>query len=511
MPNLSELVLVDLSSIAYPIYLTTQADPDPNKASQQIVARVRQLASEHPHAAICCDSGRSFRHDLAASYKANRPEREAPLHHQIALAVEALQADGFPVWSVKGFEADDIIATATQRALDIPETTVLIVSSDKDLLQLVGPRVRAKSARDGAIFDVAAVEAKFGVAPSRLRDYLTLVGDDSDNVKGAAGIGPKKAAQLLTTFESLDACYTALAKNEAALPESIRKSLLEFRPRMEVTRTLVTLRTDVDIPFAEIGAERTPKDQAFAPMEDADEEDARAEVEDFSAAMHVASAPRPAATEAQPAPPAAAAASEPAGDPGTGMVRAVAGEVVPVDYERQLDPRSMRDARVLADDMFKSRMFSAYGTPQAVLSTVMLGRELGLPAIASLRGVHVIEGQHGLSASLMVALVLKSGLAEYFEPMSFDTEQATFVTKRKGARNEVTMTHTMEMARQAWPKTAKDWEQKFLASGWGRVPTDMLVARATSRLARMVYPDLLAGLYTPEELAEIREQQRGAA
>jgi hypothetical protein len=81
----------------------------------------------------------------------------------------------------------------------------------------------------------------------------------------------------------------------------------------------------------------------------------------------------------------------------------------PVDYERQLDPRSMKDARVLAEDMYKSTMFSSYGSPQAVLSTVMVGRELGLPAMASLRSIHNIEGRHGLSASLMVALVLKSG------------------------------------------------------------------------------------------------------
>jgi DNA polymerase-1 len=252
--NTSELVLVDLSSIAYPIYLTTQSDPNPNKASQQIVARVRALASEHPHAAICCDSGRSFRHDLSAEYKANRPEKEAPLHHQIKLAIEQLQADGFPVWSARGFEADDLIATATKRALDIEGAAVLIVTGDKDLLQLVEPRVRAKSVRDGSIVDEAGVEAKFGVKPAQLRDYLTLVGDPSDNIKGAAGIGPKKAATLLATFESLDNCYAELAKGEAVIPAAMKTALLDFKPRMETTRALVTLRTDVEIPFEEISA-----------------------------------------------------------------------------------------------------------------------------------------------------------------------------------------------------------------------------------------------------------------
>jgi hypothetical protein len=170
----------------------------------------------------------------------------------------------------------------------------------------------------------------------------------------------------------------------------------------------------------------------------------------------------------------------------------------------------MDEAKTLARMMYESRMFSAYGTPQGVLSTVMVGRELGLPAMASLRSIHNIEGKHSLSAALMVALVLKSGLAEYFEPVSFDEHQATFVTKRKGARKEVQLTHTFEMAKKAWPKKATDWEKAFLASGWGKNPTDMVVARAQARLARMIYPDLLAGLWTPEEMAEIREAELAA-
>ena len=80
-----------------------------------------------------------------------------------------------------------------------------------------------------------------------------------------------------------------------------------------------------------------------------------------------------------------------------------------------LEPRCMADAVRLAQRMHDSRMFSAYGTPQAVLSTVLLGRELGMPAMGALRSVHVIEGKHSLSADLMVALVLKSGMAEYFQ------------------------------------------------------------------------------------------------
>lgn len=485
----SELVLVDLSSIAYPIWHTSQAEPDPNRTSQQIVARVRALASSHPHAAICCDLGKSFRHDLAASYKANRPEREAALHHQIDLAKEQLAADGFPVWAVRGFEADDLIATGVRRALDMDEVTVLIVSADKDLLQLVGPRVKAHSPATGATLDEEAVFAKFGIPPAKMVDYLTLVGDASDNVKGATGIGPKKAAELLGRFGSIDAAYAALEDGQTAngFTPSLAGSLREFKSSLPTTRALITLRTDADIPFEEITAERVAKEAETFGMDIEEEDDMENET------MPSADAP---ATATEPA-------DAPAFQAQTALAVRDAEVVAPAEYERQLDPRSMKDAQVLAKHFFESRMFSAYGTPQAVLSTIMLGRELGLPAMASLRGVHVIEGRHALSASLMVALVLKSGFAEYFEPIAFDDKAATFETKRKGARNPVTLTHTIEMAQQAG--LVKD------KSGWQKNPVDMLVARATARLARMVYPDLLAGLYTPEEIADINDEKRTAA
>jgi DNA polymerase-1 len=484
----NELMLVDLSSIAYPIYMTTQADPDPNRASQQIVARVRALTSDHPHAAICCDSGRSFRNDVAPSYKANRPESEAVLHHQIALAREQLAADGFPIWSVRGFEADDLIATGVARALALDDLAVLIVSADKDLLQLVGPRVRAKSARDGSICDAAAVETKFGVRPDQMRDYLMLVGDAADNVKGAKDIGPKKAADLLQKYGTLAAVYDELSSHPSNFKPGIATSLKEFQPRMEQVKTLISLRADVDLPFEEIAVERVPQAvAAFVRMEDDDMDEQPLEL------TPPADAPVDAVTS--PAPAADAA-------PSAIARRDVEVLPAPKDWERGLDPRSMKEARVLATDMYESRMFSAYGTPQAVLSTVMVGRELGLPAMASLRCVHVIEGKHSLAASLMVALVLKSGLAEYFEPVSFSDTEATFVTKRKGGRREISLTHTFEMAKAAG--LVKD------KSGWVKNPVDMLVARASARLARMVYPDLLAGLYTPDELREIRDDQAAA-
>lgn len=509
----NELVLVDLSSIAHPIWHMSQSEPDPNHTSQAIVARVRALASTHPHAAICCDSGKSFRHEISTAYKANRPESDAPLQHQIKLARTALEADGFPVWAVRGFEADDVIATAVDKALALG-LTVLIVSADKDLLQLVGLGVRAMSVRDGSILDEAAVVAKFSVKPSQMRDYLTLVGDSSDNVKGAAGIGPKKASDLLAKYGSLDGVYEALTFHGSEFKPAMATSLREFKPRLDETRSLITLRTDVELPFDEISAERVSKAVAEFVTFDTEGDEMRYE-EDATIRITEAPLAGPAVKPSDASVPASIEAVATAidghqpsvpngGRIGTSLaVREVEAEILPApaQWERQLDPRSMKDARTLAQDMFQSHMFSAYGSPQAVLSTVMLGRELGLPAMAALRSVHVIEGKHSLGAALMVALVLKSGLADYFEPISVTDKEATYETQRKG-RKPIRLTHTIEMAVTA--KLVKP------GSNWEKIPTDMLVARVSARLARMVYPDLLAGLYTPDELTDMRDSAKAA-
>jgi hypothetical protein len=126
--------------------------------------------------------------------------------------------------------------------------------------------------------------------------------------------------------------------------------------------------------------------------------------------------------------------------------------------------------------------------------------------MASLRAFHIIEGKPSLSAGAMHALVLTSGKAEYFECAERTPERATFVTKRKGGSGrEMSLSFTIEDGRQAWngkrdadgTPDARAWA----ASGWGKHPADMLVARALVKLARLVYPDITHGLYSPEELS----------
>lgn len=470
-----ELLLIDLSSIVHPIWHVSQSDPNPDATSIAAVDRVRQLASRFPTAAVCCDSGKSFRKELDPTYKAQRPQQDAPLRHQMRLAIEKLKADGFPVWSVDGFEADDVIAAAVTKALAIDGTRVLIATGDKDLLQLVGPRVSVKNVRDGAIVDAEGVKAKFGVTPAQIQDYLCLVGDASDNIIGAKGIGQKRAAELLATFGSIQGAYEALDNKTALMPQGIANSLTEFRDRLPNVRQLVTLRTDVAIPFEEVAAERTPKPAQETPAMEPETIDM----------------PPPAAPASAAVPPAAAAAREEPAQPANGKGHAlVVREPAPAEWEKQLEPRSLGEAKDVASAMFQARLFNGYGNAPAVLSTVMAGRELGLPVVASLRAFHIVDGKHCLAADAIRALVMKSGQAKFFRCTERTNDRATFETQR-GDDPIMAISFSMEDAQRAGVVKK--------GSGWEKHPADMLVARASSKLARLVYPDVVFGLYSPEE------------
>ena len=387
MPN-APVLLIDLSSIGHPIWHTSQAEPDPDYTSQRTAAIVRQLAAEHPHTAICCDSPKSFRKELDPTYKANRPPADAALHHQIDLAREALEADGFPVWRVDGFEGDDLIASAVYCLItptsptsprDDSDHHVLIASADKDLLALVSDRVEVHSTRTGNRLGPAEVQSKLGVDPEQIVDYLTLVGDASDNVKGAKGIGPKTAVSLLGFFGSLDEVYSAIDDGSAAgLKPAQRASLDELRPRLDDVRALVMMRTDVRLDIDEVFKPRVSKVTGEFMEGETQMEDKRELADHIATGEPPALGPERSVEAAAPVETAALVAVEPA----------------PAEWERGLEPRSMNDAVRLAQRMFDSRMFSAYGTPQGVLATVLLGRELGMSAMAALRSVHIIEGKH---------------------------------------------------------------------------------------------------------------------
>ena len=476
---MTNLLLIDFSAIAHATWHIVANDPDPNACSIKTVERVRGLATGQPYAAICTDSKKSLRREQDPTYKANRKaEDRAPLYHQMAVALAVLRGDGFPVWEVEGYEADDIIAAAVKQALATAETTVTIASSDKDLLCLVGERVTAKSLKDGSLIDAAAVKAKFGVAPVQIPDYLALVGDASDNIRGAKGIGDKTAAKLLEKYSTLEAMHASWTTDPKQFTPAVAESLGEFWSRVDDVRAMIRLRDAIAIPFEEIAVERVPKAEPM-PVVTGDD------------LMDVMPDTKP--EQPQPSAPAVEAKPEPAAAATTAVVHVP--QVVDAAFERQLEPRSLDEAVRLAKFVFESRLFSAYGTPQGVLTTIMAGREMGLAAMASLRGMHIIDGKPVLSSGLIMALVLRSGRAKYFRCTERDDAKATFVTQR-GDDPPMSLTFTIAEARAAWPKDDAAWAK----SGWGKNPADMLVARASSKLARLVYPDVVFSTYGEGEI-----------
>lgn len=472
---MTEIVLIDLSSIVYPLFYLSGKEPDPNWTSTQAVAKVHALASSAKYAAVCVDGSRSFRKDLDPTYKANRPERDQTLIHQLKLAEAQLLSDGFPIWKETGYEADDVIASAVNALYD-PQKPITIATADKDLLQLVCPGVSVLNG--SGPMDAEAVKSKYGVQPEQMRDFLTLVGDASDNVKGAKGIGAKKAAELLERFGSIDEMYrqwkTIGVTSLGGFTPALTTNLREFQDVYPKTRELIELRTDAPIDFQTIYQPRVRT--AAANVDDAmsDTLESPATIVDEEQKEQPPSSDVTKATEA--------------------LTKATPVDVEPFvgAWERQLEPRNPADARTIAKWLHSSRLYAQYGSPEAVFSILLAGRELGLGTMASLRGFHVVEGKPTMASDLIRALVLASGKAEFFVCKERTAKTSTWETKRKGDPYPVSLTFTFEEAVLA----------RVMRSGsaWEKHPADMLAKTASAKLSRLVYSDVTFGLYATEEL-----------
>lgn len=245
------LVLVDGSGFIFRAFhaLPPMRNPAgvPVNAVYGFTTMLQRLLREHvgTHLAIIFDAGRhSFRNDLYPLYKAHRPEAPEDLRPQFSLIRDATRAFGVPLIEIAGWEADDIIASYAE-VIGHKGGRCTIVSSDKDLMQLVTERVKLLDPLKNKKIDFAEVEAKFGVPPAQVVDVQALMGDSSDNVPGVPGIGPKGAADLVKEFGTLDAVLAA-APN---MKESKRqRALIEHADAARLSLQLVKLAKDVPLP-----------------------------------------------------------------------------------------------------------------------------------------------------------------------------------------------------------------------------------------------------------------------
>ncbi|MBI6630684.1 DNA polymerase I [Pontibaca salina] len=198
------------------------------------------------HAAVIFDKGsHTFRNDLYDLYKANRDAMPEDLRPQIPLTRTATEAFNIACEELEGFEADDIIATLACQARELGGR-VTIISSDKDLMQLVGGGVEMLDAMKNTVIDVEGVEARFGVSPERVVDVQALAGDSVDNVPGAPGIGVKTAALLINEYGDLE---TLLDRAEEIKQPKRRQTLIEMRAQIELSKKLVQLDCNTPVDF----------------------------------------------------------------------------------------------------------------------------------------------------------------------------------------------------------------------------------------------------------------------
>ena len=244
------LTLVDGSYYLFRAYHAmpglTNAEKEPTGAIFGVINMLRKLVKEEQpdYFAVVFDvKGKSFRNDLYPEYKANRPPAPPDLVAQIEPLHEIIRALGVPLLLIDNVEADDVIATLAARAAGAGLQT-LVSTGDKDLAQIVNDDIHLINTMNNTRFDRAGVIEKYGVPPERIVDYLALIGDTSDNVPGIPKVGPKTAVKWLTEHGSLD----EIVARADSFPGKVGEYLRENLDQIPLSKELVTLKTDLELP-----------------------------------------------------------------------------------------------------------------------------------------------------------------------------------------------------------------------------------------------------------------------
>ncbi|HEY2628932.1 MAG TPA: DNA polymerase I [Usitatibacter sp.] len=246
------LLLVDASSYLYRAFhaLPEFRSPagEPTGAILGVINMLKKLKQDFPSdyiAAVFDPKGKTFRDEIYPEYKATRQSMPEDLARQIEPLLEAIAALGWPVVVVDNMEADDVIGTLARHAEDNHGWDTVISTGDKDLTQLVTDRVLWVNTMSNEKLDRDGVKAKFGVPPELIIDYLALMGDAVDNVPGVEKVGPKTAAKLIEQFGSLENVIAHADEVKGVVGENLKKA----RDWLPTGRVLVTVKTDVALPF----------------------------------------------------------------------------------------------------------------------------------------------------------------------------------------------------------------------------------------------------------------------
>lgn len=529
------VILIDLSSIWWSAWHSSGEDAV-SAAKERTLAAIRRIVGDgSPLVAICCDSGRSFRKDLAPEYKANRPDKDQAALGELDRVKDRLRLDGMLLWEAKGFEADDVIASAVHAARANGHD-VLIASADKDLLQLVGLGVRQLRTHTWKEGGAAEVMTDFGIGPSQFGDWLALVGDKSDNIPGAPGVGPKTATALLRVFTNLETLYITLAANPRAVTDaigrnaqSILESLKASKESVALARKLVALRTDAPIEFGQLYEERRPQNLTTFDEEPMDDLDSQSpESPPAQSATTVTAPPGPGQSGRTPS----EVRRESSGDERVGVERSAEphapalGELPPpiampaelvelkppaqevrrlpvsAQFERQLEPADLKEAFWMAKGLFNARLFPKYKSAEAIWTALIRGREMGFLAGAALSMFHPMDDGLTMTSNAIQTVAEKLPDCEYIMCLRTDDKAATWRTKHRKHPDPEELTYTVEEAVQAGltglePAPPPPKGQSDRRGNWDKRRANMLRKTARDNLIRMVYP-AAAALYSAE-------------
>lgn len=527
----NEVCLIDLSGLFWRSWMSKGETLNARDNTLALVRRCMEGCGFQAPVALCLDRGRSFRKDLAPSYKATRPEKDLQAIDELRKTEETLANEGFTMWGADGFEADDVIATAT-KILVAAGHPVRIASSDKDLLQLValeGVTVLRPHVSFSKPWGKAEVIEKFGVPPYLLGDWLALVGDKVDNIPGVPGVADVSATGFLTAFPGLGFLIEA-AENGAAAKCLVRggskkaRDIVAHAEDLRLGRRLIELRTDAPIEIQEIYRPRERKrsadqsEQQELSMSGPNEMSAGNEL---GAPQSPAAPPAPETTPADPIAPQAAApaATAPAAKPPeqakqTALAPVLVPEIV-TRFEMCLEPTTAAQALSMARILWKSGLYGKFPNEEAVYAVITRGRELGIGALASLDVFHFFEGKLALHAHLIRSLAQQDPDCEWFAPIHADGDDknkiARWGTKHRKIAEPIIHTYTIEDAVNAglceFDVKPRDWTKdrdgkvgKDHRGNWDKRRPEMLDKTASSQLARQVYPGRALGLYSLAEL-----------
>ncbi|MDH3746750.1 MAG: DNA polymerase I [Gammaproteobacteria bacterium] len=250
MPQ-TDLVLIDGSSYLYRAFHAlpnlSNSSGEPTGALHGVLNMINKLVREQPDAqvAVVFDApGKTFRDEIYSDYKATRPPMPDELRSQVEPILDAVKAMGLPLLRVEGVEADDVIGTLCRTGTAAGKT-VLVSTGDKDLAQLVSDNVTLVNTMNETVMDRDGVKSKFDVWPEQIIDFLSLVGDKSDNIPGVPKVGAKTAAKWLNLYDSADGIVKQADEIKGKVGESLRDNISE----LELSRELATIRTDIDLPL----------------------------------------------------------------------------------------------------------------------------------------------------------------------------------------------------------------------------------------------------------------------